>query len=292
MENYTEETIEQSALAETIPDKLPQDYSPNNPPWNSLQAILLLVTNLILIMGLPPVLLTLYFIATGKNFENSENFVDSLLSDTTAVGIALGATFLSHILIMILAWIIVTNNRKLSFKAMLGWEWGGFKWWHGLLIIVGIFILAGVLSNYLGNPENEMMKLLNSSQTAVILVAIIATFSAPIVEEVVFRGVLYSAFQRTVGVAGSVVAVTLIFAVVHVSQYYPNYAVIISILALSLALTLVRVKTNNLLPCIILHFVFNGIQSLLLILQPYLPEALDPTSVDPTAVESLFLLFK
>jgi membrane protease YdiL (CAAX protease family) len=39
---------------------------------------------------------------------------------------------------------------------------------------------------------------------------------------------------------------------------------------LSLALTLIRARTGNLLPCIVLHTVFNGIQSLLLILQPYI----------------------
>ncbi|MGI8639631.1 MAG: CPBP family glutamic-type intramembrane protease, partial [Pyrinomonadaceae bacterium] len=64
--------------------------------------------------------------------------------------------------------------------------------------------------------------------------------------------------------------VTILFAAVHVYQYYPSYSTIFLIVLLSLILTLVRVRTKNLLPCVILHTIFNGIQSLLLILQPYL----------------------
>jgi membrane protease YdiL (CAAX protease family) len=128
------------------------------------------------------------------------------------------------------------------------------------------------LTSYFGETDNELLRILRSSRTAVILVAILATFTAPIVEEVVYRGVLYSALQRTVGVWMAVFLVTLLFAIVHVPQYLPDYVAISMICLLSLILTLVRVWTKNLLPCIVLHFVFNGIQSVILILEPYLPK--------------------
>jgi len=35
-------------------------------------------------------------------------------------------------------------------------------------------------------------------------------------------------------------------------------------------LTSIRVWSGNLLPCIILHTLFNGLQSIILILEPYL----------------------
>jgi len=115
------------------------------------------------------------------------------------------------------------------------------------------------------------------------LVAFFATFTAPIVEEVVYRGVLYSAFQKKFGLAASVIFVTLLFTIVHVPQYsvngVPDYASVITLLVLSLVLTLIRAKTGNLLPCIVLHTVFNGIQSLFLILEPFLPSS-DTTTPD------------
>jgi membrane protease YdiL (CAAX protease family) len=59
------------------------------------------------------------------------------------------------------------------------------------------------------------------------------------------------------------------------------------IVLLSLVLTLIRVWTGNLLPCIILHTVFNGSQSLLLLLQPYLEEM----SKKPVEQAALFFNF-
>ena len=41
---------------------------------------------------------------------------------------------------------------------------------------------------------------------------------------------------------------------------------------LSLALTLVRAYTGRLLPCFIMHLVFNGLQSIFIVLEPYLPQ--------------------
>ncbi len=102
------------------------------------------------------------------------------------------------------------------------------------------------------------------------MVAIMATFTAPLVEEVIYRGILFSAFQRTFGVGFAVASVTFLFAIVHVPQYYPSFSTIFLLTLLSLVLTLVRVRTNNLLPCIILHTIFNAVQSVFLILEPFL----------------------
>ena len=104
------------------------------------------------------------------------------------------------------------------------------------------------------------------------------------VEEVVYRGVLYSAIQRSIGVKGAIAIVTALFALVHVPQYWGSPGTIILICLLSLVLTLVRVSTGNLLPCIILHTIFNGIQSLFLVLQPFLPEKIGGTSEQTAAI--------
>jgi hypothetical protein len=39
---------------------------------------------------------------------------------------------------------------------------------------------------------------------------------------------------------------------------------------LSAALTIVRARTARLLPCYVIHLVFNGIQALLILADPYL----------------------
>ena len=324
MENINNEISEN--LSESSPNRIEKqkDYSPNNPPWGIIVALLVFVASIVLTVALPQIMLLPYLLVKRVKLPEGQDALQFILSDPIAVGILLGATFLAHIIIMIIAWLVVTEFKKHSFTKMLGWKSGGFKLWHGAVILIAVYAFALGMANLFGSQENEMTKLLKSSRTAVYLVAFLATFSAPIVEEVVYRGILYSAFQRTAGtpigslikrvfaqqrahrivswidkfsllkslktnieriqtkysISIAVFAVTIIFALIHVPQYYPDAATIISILVLSLVITLIRVKTDNLLPCIAFHFVFNGVQSILLILQPYLPKAIDPLEVE------------
>jgi membrane protease YdiL (CAAX protease family) len=60
-----------------------------------------------------------------------------------------------------------------------------------------------------------------------------------------------------------------LFAGVHVLQYYNNLGVMAVIVLLSVALTLVRARTGSLLPSYVMHLVFNGIQAIILVVQPF-----------------------
>ncbi len=269
-----EKQIEQSApesekkVEASIIEEKP---TPNNPPWNSFFAFLLWFTSVGLIAFVPSLIILAYLFSKNIKLSDNVELGKTLLSDPTAVVVGLSGTILAHLLTIVFAWFIVTKYNTYSFKEMLGWRWGGFKFWHGFVILIGVYAFALTMVNLLGAQENEMTRILQSSRTAVFMVAILATFSAPIVEEVVYRGVLYSAFQRTFNSTFAVIIVTTLFAAVHIPQYLPDYATIISICFVSLVITLIRVKTDNLLPCIIFHMFFNGIQSVLMILQPYLP---------------------
>jgi membrane protease YdiL (CAAX protease family) len=64
--------------------------------------------------------------------------------------------------------------------------------------------------------------------------------------------------------------VSLLFAGIHVYQYRTNIAVIVVITLLSITLTVARAMTGKLLPSFIIHLVFNGIQSVLIVLSGFL----------------------
>jgi membrane protease YdiL (CAAX protease family) len=176
----------------------------------------------------------------------------------------------AHILTLVLAWMVVTRMRRFSFRATLGWEKGGFSWWHYCIVLGGFLAVAAAVNIVVPEQENDLIRILQSSRGAIYMVAFVATFTAPIVEEVVYRGILYSAFQRSLGIPAAFLIVTFLFAIVHVPQYYPSYSTIFLLALLSLTLTAIRVKSNNLLPCIILHTLFNGFQSIFLVLEPAL----------------------
>jgi len=260
-------------LAQDPGQAMPHKPSPNDPPWKSgvadVLAVLLWLASIAAIVIVPLIFIIPYAISQGREMNDTKSLGEFLQHDPTAIILQIAAIIPAHLLTLALAWVIVTKLNRYSFRETLGWKSGGMVWWHYVAILVGFFAISAVVASYFPEQDNELTRILRSSRVAVYFVAFLATFTAPLVEEVIYRGVLYSAFQRTIGPIGAVVLVTLMFAIVHFPQYYPSYSTMFLLLLLSLILTLVRTKTGNLLPCIILHTIFNAAMSLSLILEPY-----------------------
>jgi len=89
--------------------------------------------------------------------------------------------------------------------------------------------------------------------------------TAPMIEEIVYRGVIYSSVEGLMGKGAAVTFVTLLFALVHAPQYWGSVAALASILSLSFVLTLLRAWTGKLLPCFATHLVYNSVQALALL---------------------------
>lgn len=245
--------------------------SPNNPPWTSPVAFGVWLLSVALIVFIPMLFLLPYvFSVSGPNVDQ-QTIAQIATSDPTSVLIQVAAILPVHLITLAVAWFVVTRIRTFRFTETLGWRSGGMRWWHHLAVLAAFVALMLVVGSYFPEQENDLLRILKSSKLALYTVAFLAVFTAPLVEEVIYRGVLFSAFQRSLGQVGAVALVTFLFALVHVPQYYPSYSTIFLLTILSLILTLVRLRTGNLLPCIILHTLFNGLQSLGLILEPYLP---------------------
>lgn len=251
--------------------------TPNNPPWNVLEAIGVWIASVLFIVIVPSIFLFPYLASLDPPVTGSDQIIEFAKSDPTSIVLQIAAIIPAHILTLVLAWLVVTRARTFSFRKTLGWGRGGFAWWHYAIILGGFLVIATIVGSIIPEQENELIRILSSSRYALFIVAFVATFTAPIVEEVVYRGLLFSAFLRKFGMPIAFFTVTILFALVHIPQYYPSLSTIFLLTLLSLILTAVRVKTDNLLPCIILHTLFNGLQSILLIAEPYLksPDSLN-----------------
>jgi len=273
-------------IAQTIP-VVDMMVGPDNPPWNGWLAIADWILSVLFIVVVPAVFLFSYVISQGIIIRDKDAITDFVFTDPTAIVLQLAPVILAHILTLAAGWLIVTRFNHYSFRKTLGWDMGRFRIWHAVLLTAVFYGFAFLMTTAFGKVENDFERLIDGSRIAVYLVAFLATFTAPLVEEVVYRGVLYSAFQRKFGFTLAVIAVTILFTIVHVPQYsqnsVPDYASVITLLFLSLALTLIRAGTGNLLPCIILHTVFNGIQSIFLLAQPFLESDKTPIP-DPNGI--------
>lgn len=272
-----------SSVEETnVPEKrvfaspqIADEPTPNDPPWNTWIAIVLWFLSVILIVLLPILFLAPYLVSSDMFARPADELAIFLTNDQTSVVLQMLAVIPAHLLTAIFGWLIVTNRGSFSFAKTLGFKSGGIRWWHHLLIFVGFAAFAILVSSFFPESENELTRILKSSRAAVIVVAIIATFSAPFVEELVYRGVLYSALQRSAGVPAAVAIVTIMFASVHAFQYYETPSILFLLTILSLILTLMRTISGNLLPCIIFHTIVNGVQSLGLVFEPQIRQWLE-----------------
>jgi uncharacterized protein len=204
-------------------------------------------------------------------FNDQEALRQFLLTDKTAIFLQILSTIPAHLLTLCVVWAVVTRLGKRPFWSTLNWSWSrNFGFWTSAMLAVALLGIGMLLTNVFHGEETQLDKIVNSSNAARYTTAFLATFTAPLVEEMVYRGVLYSALQKIVGTAWAVAGVLLLFTLIHVPQYWPNFAVIAVIGILSLSLTFVRAYTGRLLPCFIIHLVFNGISSVIIILEPYI----------------------
>ncbi len=240
--------------------------SPDNPPWGILGAIGIWIASVFFIVVIPGIFLLPYLFRQNLNFTDQTSVAEFAKTDPTAILLQVLSVLPAHLLTLLAAWLVVTQFRKYSFRQMLGWDAGALKWWNYLIILGAIIVIGVAVTNFFPTTDNDLEKMLRASPLVAYALAFLATFTAPLVEELVYRGVIYSAFQRKFGVTVSVLVATALFALVHVPQYYPSYSTIFVICLLSLILTLIRAKTKNLMPCIIFHTIFNGIQSIVIVI--------------------------
>jgi uncharacterized protein len=252
--------------------RVADNLSPDNPPWSLFQGFLVWGSSVALLLFVPFVLVLPYVVYKVVSSGSSE----ALANDPNLIFLSIVGVLPTHILTFLLVWLVVTNRGRRPFWPLLGWTWprgfGPLKTFGIAVILLGI---GWTITHFFGGAETQLDEIIKSSPQARIVVAFLAAVTGPLVEELVYRGVLYSAVQRVLGVAWAVGLVSVLFAAVHVAQYYNNFGVILAISVLSVSLTLIRARTGSLLPSYVIHFVFNGIQAVLLLLQPWLEKNQD-----------------
>jgi membrane protease YdiL (CAAX protease family) len=245
------------------------EIDPNNPPWGIAAGILTFAGSIVVLL-----LMGLLFVlpAIPNNIKgNAEQITKFVSTDKTAVLLQILSTIPAHLLTLGIVWAVVTRFGKRPFWKSLGWSWSKrFGFWKTAGLAIALFLVGLVISNLIKGQPTAIDQIANSSSASRYALAFIAGLSAPFIEELVFRGVLYSALHKTLGIAWSVAIVSILFALVHVLEYYNNIGVILAISILSLSLTLLRAYSGRLLPCYIVHLIFNGITAIYIIVEPYL----------------------
>lgn len=275
----------------TAPSPPPDtEFNPDNPPWGLLQAILVCFTSVALLLIIPGFFALIYIATKYRGMPLSQEI---LLNDKNYILIMVVSILPSHLLTILLAWAVASRFGKVSSIKTLGLSWPRhFGLWKTIGLSVLLFLVAMAMLYLFGGADTQLEKILRSSRAAALTMAFLATVTAPAMEEVVYRGLLYPALQRLAGPIAAILLVTSIFGGLHIWQYWPNFGAISAIMLLSLVLTVVRARTQRLLPCYMIHLIFNGIQAVIIVADPYLRPLIEtPQQEAAPAILQLALRF-
>ena len=196
----------------------------------------------------------------------SGGFPKTVQIDWLLAMLSIASAFPAHLLSLAFCWMIVTGRGQRPFWRTLGWGWHPqFKWVHAVALAFLMMGAAMLFSKILPHHETDLEKMMKLGTSVRVLTALLAVLTAPLVEEVVYRGVLYPGVAKRWGWVAGLSVTTFLFALVHVPQYWGSWAAITTILLLSFALTMLRVATGSVLPSVATHLVYNGVQAVALL---------------------------
>ena len=121
----------------------------------------------------------------------------------------------------------------------------------GLRYIFSILLTMLLRGSNTLQDYNAHMTELMSDNIWLVLLAVV--FAAPILEEIVFRGALFRALERSFHQGIAILIPSILFALAHTDPVQMAYAFVLGLL-----FALVRAKSGRLFPCILMHFAFNG----------------------------------
>ena len=226
----------------------------NDVPWGWLTAIGLPIAHVVIQIALGLVvvsLLSVVLLATS-NFSQ-----DTLLQFATSGVITGTIGALGGVMSLALIYAVVTRLRKRPFRATIGLVGNGRIWPAAF----GAVILGGAMDTVtlaLHKPivPDVLQPLFTGASSAVVMV-VFAVIVTPLVEELLFRGVLFPVVARSLNTFWAVILVSVLFGLAHMATYGPDAYSIVQSLVAGLYLTWLRARTRSLTPSIAAHAALN-----------------------------------
>lgn len=249
---------------------------PDHPHWGAATGIGVWVASVAAIIVIPIIAVIAWYIfqkarqVPVPSLSSKDEMLEWLKSPNLLL-VQVLSTIVAHAVTIAVCWAAVTRLGRRPFWESLGWSWAGRSFWYWVVfsacVIVALLIIdQGLVKVLPQSEENSFAELLKSSQSVRVAIAALATFTAPLVEETVYRGVLFASVRRQLGLTATVVVITLLFAGVHVLQYWGAWVSVAGLTMLSLVLTVVRARTKSILPCVLIHTLNNAFFSVLILL--------------------------
>ncbi len=150
--------------------------------------------------------------------------------------------------------------------------WQAVSWRRPGLRMVARFFAAGVLLSMavefaptlFPDRTNFPLREFFTSPAVAYAVGAFAVFIAPLMEELIFRGVLFAVFESRVGLTFAILSTAVLFTAMHIPEYRGAWNHLFLLLIVGLVFSGARGWTKSLAPSVILHTAYNLTQVFLL----------------------------
>ncbi len=171
------------------------------------------------------------------------------------------------LLMMGVVWYVALHKRKGRLRDLgVRYYSIGKTLWYTLISLIAIFIISFayvfVMNSVFGieAPASKIEVLVKNQSISNNILLIVVAFIGPVIEEVFFRGFLYSAFKKNWGVLPALLLSSVLFSIVHLQLYS-----FVPLMIIGWLLAYIFEKTKSLFPAIFLHGVYNLILILILL---------------------------
>jgi membrane protease YdiL (CAAX protease family) len=197
--------------------------------------------------------------ATGASFAFLDNENFRMIFDTI---------ILDSVVLFVIIWFLrKVHRRKLASLGLVreNLTRNIFYGACGYIAVMPVVFIIGILVYVLLNifkltpPPQPIVELfLMEKNTALVFgSSIIAAFFGPVIEEIFFRGVMYNAVKRKLGVFRGILITSVLFSFLHTHAFSYFLVGFIPIAILGAALAYLYEKTGSLIPSITLHILNN-----------------------------------
>lgn len=176
---------------------------------------------------------------------------------------ALAGMYLTQFCLILPALLLASkfeSQTRRETLAISGFGLGSLWRWLSLLVV---FMIAQVLTvKSLGIEQGEFMQMLAGSRHFPL--ALVVVLAAPLLEELLFRGYLFSAWRQTrLGFSGTLLLTSALFTLIHWGQYH--WVQLSFVFVLALLLGLARERSGSVLLPMLLHLLNNLVSAIVVI---------------------------
>jgi membrane protease YdiL (CAAX protease family) len=182
-------------------------------------------------------------------------------TDELPSGVLIALTFLQDIGFVLAALFVARMARRPTAR-----DFGlvRTKLWRAagivLAVYVAFYVFAGIWASLLNiDEESDLPDELgaDSSTIALIAVIVLVCVMAPVAEEFLFRGLLFTSVRASAGLVPAALVTGAVFGAIHVGSSPAGLLVPLGVLGVGLCL--IYAWTGSLYPCVALHAVNNAI---------------------------------